>query len=36
MFELTENGKIIEWRETYDSDEWTRCGGPNLTGWMPS
>jgi limonene-1,2-epoxide hydrolase len=34
IFELTENGKIIEWRESYASDERTRCGGPNLTGWV--
>ena len=32
MLELTENGKIIEWREYYSSNEWTRCGGQNLMG----
>ncbi|MGD9601039.1 MAG: limonene-1,2-epoxide hydrolase family protein [Gammaproteobacteria bacterium] len=30
MFELTENGRIIEWREYYDNEYWTRCGGPTL------
>ena len=30
MFELTENGKIIEWREYYDNEYWTKCGGPTL------
>ena len=30
MFELTENGKIIEWREYYDNEDWTRKGGPSL------
>ncbi len=30
MFELTENGRIIEWREYYDNEDWTRKGGPSL------
>lgn len=30
MFELTENGKIIEWREYYDNDYWSNNGGPSL------
>ena len=30
MFELTEDGKIREWREYYDNDLWTRDGGPSL------
>ncbi len=30
MFELTENGRIIEWREYYDNEYWTKCGGPTL------
>ena len=31
MFELTEDGKIFEWREYYDNEHWTKCGGPSLT-----
>lgn len=30
MFELTVNGKIIEWREYYDNAYWTNNGGPSL------
>ncbi len=30
MFELTEDGKIYEWREYYDNELWTRDGGPSL------
>jgi limonene-1,2-epoxide hydrolase len=30
MFELTENGKICEWREYYDNEHWTKHGGPSL------
>ena len=30
MFELTVNGKIIEWREYYDNSYWTNHGGPSL------
>lgn len=30
MFEITVNGKIIEWREYYDNAYWTRHGGPSL------
>lgn len=30
MFELTEDGKIYEWREYYDNDYWTKHGGPSL------
>lgn len=30
MFELTEDGKIREWREYYDNELWTRDGGPSL------
>lgn len=30
MFELTVNGKIIEWREYYDNSYWTKHGGPSL------
>jgi len=31
MFELTANGKIIEWREYYDNEYWNTHGGPRLT-----
>lgn len=30
MFELTENGKIIEWCEYYDNEGRTKKGGPSL------
>jgi limonene-1,2-epoxide hydrolase len=30
MFELTANGKIIEWREYYDNEYWNTHGGPSL------
>ena len=30
MFELTEDGKIYEWREYYDNEAWTKGGGPRL------
>ena len=30
MFELTDDGKIIEWREYYDNNNWNRDGGPSL------
>lgn len=30
MFELTEDGKICEWREYYDNDNWNDDGGPSL------
>ena len=30
MFELTVNGKIIEWREYYDNAYWSNNGGPSL------
>ena len=30
MFELTEDGKIYEWREYYDNENWTNDGGPSL------
>jgi limonene-1,2-epoxide hydrolase len=30
MFELTDDGKIYEWREYYDNDHWTKYGGPGL------
>ena len=30
MFELTEYGKIYEWREYYDNENWTADGGPSL------
>lgn len=30
MFELSSDGKIIEWREYYDNDNWTQDGGPSL------
>lgn len=30
MFELTENGKIIEWREYYDNEYWNTHGGTSL------
>jgi limonene-1,2-epoxide hydrolase len=30
MFELTEDGKIFEWREYYDNTYWTSAGGPSL------
>ena len=30
MFELTEDGKIFEWREYYDNNNWTDDGGPSL------
>ncbi|WP_221796152.1 limonene-1,2-epoxide hydrolase family protein [Aquisediminimonas sediminicola] len=30
MFEVTVNGKIIEWREYYDNAYWTNHGGPSL------
>jgi limonene-1,2-epoxide hydrolase len=31
MFELTVNGRIIEWREYYDNELWSKQGGPSLT-----
>lgn len=31
MFELTDEGKIHEWREYYDNEYWTTHGGPSLT-----
>lgn len=30
MFELTEDGKIREWREYYDNAYWSGHGGPSL------
>jgi limonene-1,2-epoxide hydrolase len=30
MFELTEDGKIYEWREYYDNEHWSKYGGPSL------
>jgi limonene-1,2-epoxide hydrolase len=30
MFELSEDGKILEWREYYDNNNWNRDGGPSL------
>ena len=30
MFELTEDHKIVEWREYYDNEHWTKYGGPSL------
>ncbi len=30
MFELTEDGKIHEWREYYDNQHWSGNGGPSL------
>ncbi len=30
MFELTEDGKIYEWREYYDNHNWNSGGGPSL------
>jgi limonene-1,2-epoxide hydrolase len=30
MFELTEDGKIYEWREYYDNEHWNKHGGPSL------
>ena len=30
MFELTEDGKIYEWREYYDNEHWSKNGGPSL------
>ncbi|MEX2482096.1 MAG: limonene-1,2-epoxide hydrolase family protein [Gammaproteobacteria bacterium] len=30
MFELTEDGKIYEWREYYDNEYWAKHGGPRL------
>lgn len=30
MFELTEDGRIREWREYYDNAYWTDHGGPSL------
>jgi limonene-1,2-epoxide hydrolase len=30
MFELSEDGKIREWREYYDNAYWTGHGGPSL------
>lgn len=30
MFELTDDGKIYEWREYYDNEHWTKYGGPSL------
>ncbi|MBI2799244.1 MAG: nuclear transport factor 2 family protein [Gammaproteobacteria bacterium] len=30
MFELTEDGKIAEWREYYDNQHWSKYGGPSL------
>jgi limonene-1,2-epoxide hydrolase len=31
MFELTDEGKIHEWREYYDNEYWTTHGCPSLT-----
>ncbi len=30
MFELTEDGRIYEWREYYDNAYWSSHGGPSL------
>jgi limonene-1,2-epoxide hydrolase len=30
MFELTDEGKIYEWREYYDNEHWSKNGGPSL------
>ena len=30
MFELTDDGKIYEWREYYDNEHWAKYGGPSL------
>ena len=30
MFELTDDGKIYEWREYYDNECWSKNGGPSL------
>lgn len=30
IFELTEDGKIYEWREYYDNQVWSSQGGPSL------
>ena len=30
IFELTEDGKIYEWREYYDNGVWLEQGGPSL------
>jgi limonene-1,2-epoxide hydrolase len=30
MFELTFDGKIYEWREFYDNNDWSTKGGPSL------
>lgn len=30
MFELTDDGKIYEWREFYDNEHWSKHGGPSL------
>ncbi len=30
MFELTDDGKIYEWREYYDNEHWSKYGGPSL------
>ncbi len=30
MFELTDDGKIYEWREYYDNQHWSKHGGPSL------
>lgn len=30
MFELTDDGKIREWREYYDNEQWSKNGGPSL------
>ena len=30
MFELTDEGKIYEWREYYDNEHWSKYGGPSL------
>lgn len=30
MFELNVEGKIYEWREYYDNDDWSGNGGPSL------
>ena len=30
MFELTFDGKICEWREFYDNNDWSTKGGPSL------
>lgn len=30
MFELTEDGKIREWREYYDNEQWSKNSGPSL------